>query len=44
VKVGKTEAEVQALKPFSVDLDKKWALNEQVGKNWVRVVYNSLKQ
>ncbi len=42
VKDGKTEAEVQALKPFD-DLDRKWAANEQAAKNWVRVVYYSLK-
>ena len=38
-----SEAEAQALKPFA-DLDAKWATNEQASKNWVRVVYNSLKQ
>ncbi len=40
---GKTEADVLAAKPFA-DLDAKWALNEQAGRNWMRVVYNSLKQ
>jgi cyclase len=39
----KSEAEAQALRPFA-DLDAKWALNEQASKNWVRVVYNSMKQ
>jgi glyoxylase-like metal-dependent hydrolase (beta-lactamase superfamily II) len=39
----KSEAEAQALKPFA-DLDATWAANEQAGRNWVRVVYNSLKQ
>jgi cyclase len=38
-----SEAEAQALKPFA-DLDAKWAANEQASKNWVRVVYNSLRQ
>jgi hypothetical protein len=38
-----SEVEAQALKPFA-DLDTKWAANEQASKNWVRVVYNSLKQ
>jgi cyclase len=38
-----SEAEAQAAKPFA-DLDAKWAANEQASKNWVRVVYNSLKQ
>ena len=37
-----SEAEAQALKPFA-DLDAKWAANEQASKNWVRVVYNSMK-
>ncbi len=43
IKDGKTEDEVQAMKPFAADLDKKWALNEQAAKNFVRVVYKSLK-
>jgi glyoxylase-like metal-dependent hydrolase (beta-lactamase superfamily II) len=43
IKDGKTEDEVQAMKPFAADLDKKWALNEQAAKNWIRVVYRSLK-
>jgi glyoxylase-like metal-dependent hydrolase (beta-lactamase superfamily II) len=38
-----SEADAQAAKPFA-DLDAKWAANEQAAKNWVRVVYNSLKQ
>lgn len=38
-----SEAEAQALKPFA-DLDAKWAANEQASRNWVRVVYNSVKQ
>jgi glyoxylase-like metal-dependent hydrolase (beta-lactamase superfamily II) len=37
-----TEADAQAAKPFA-DLDAKWAANEQASKNWVRVVYNSVK-
>ena len=37
-----SEAEAQAAKPFA-DLDAKWAANEQASRNWVRVVYNSLK-
>lgn len=40
---GKSEADVLAAKPFS-DLDAKWAVSEQAGRNWMRVVYNSLKQ
>jgi cyclase len=40
---GKSEADVLAAKPFA-DLDAKWALNEQAGRNWMLVVYNSLKQ
>jgi cyclase len=39
---GKTEDEVLAAKPLA-DLDAKWAANEQSAKNFVRVVYNSLK-
>jgi len=38
-----SEADAQAAKPFA-DLDAKWAANEQASKNWVRVVYNSMKQ
>lgn len=40
---GKSEADVLAAKPFA-DLDAKWAVSEQAGRNWMRVVYNSLKQ
>ena len=39
---GKTEADIAAAKPFA-DLDAKWAVNEQAGRNWIRVVYVSLK-
>ena len=39
---GKSEEDVLAAKPFA-DLDTKWAMNEQAGRNFVRVVYNSLK-
>lgn len=42
VKDGKTEDEVLAAKPFA-DLDAKWAANEQASKNFIRVVYHSLK-
>jgi len=38
-----SEADAQAAKPFA-DLDAKWAANEQASRNWVRVVYNSMKQ
>ena len=41
VKEGKSEDEVVAAKPFA-DLDKKWALSELAGKNFIRVVYHSL--
>ena len=37
-----SEADAQAAKPFA-DLDVKWAANEQASRNWVRVVYNSMK-
>jgi glyoxylase-like metal-dependent hydrolase (beta-lactamase superfamily II) len=40
---GKSEADIYAAKPFA-DLDAKWAVNEQASKNWIRVVYYSLKQ
>ena len=43
IKEGKTEQDVLALKPF-VDLDAKWAMNDQASQNWIRVVYNSLKK
>jgi glyoxylase-like metal-dependent hydrolase (beta-lactamase superfamily II) len=39
---GKSEADVQALKPFA-DLDATWAVNEQASRNWVRVVYHAVK-
>ncbi|HTK13834.1 MAG TPA: MBL fold metallo-hydrolase [Xanthobacteraceae bacterium] len=39
---GKSEDEVVAAKPFA-DLDAKWAQSEQRSKNFMRVVYNSLK-
>jgi cyclase len=42
IKEGKSEADIYAAKPFA-DLDAKWAANEQAGKNWMRVVYASLK-
>jgi len=41
VKDGKTEAEVQAAKPFA-DLDAKWAPNETAGRNFIHAVYDSL--
>jgi cyclase len=40
---GKSEADIQAAKPFA-DFDAKWAANEQASRNWMRVVYASLKQ
>ena len=40
---GKSLDDVYAAKPFA-DFDAKWAANEQASKNWMRVVYNSLKQ
>lgn len=43
IKEGKSEEDVQAMKPFANDLDKKWAMSEQAAKNWIRVVYRSLK-
>jgi cyclase len=42
VKQGKSEDEVLAAKPFA-DLDAKWAPSEQASKNFIRVVYHSLK-
>ena len=39
---GKSEDDVLAAKPFA-DYDAKWAANDQASKNWIRVVYNSLK-
>ena len=41
VKDGKTEDEAVAAKPFA-DLDAKWAPNELVAGNFIRVVYRSL--
>ncbi len=43
VKAGKSLDDVYAAKPFA-DLDGKWAMNEQAAKNFVRVVYYSLKE
>ena len=37
-----SEAEAQAAKPFA-DLDATFKANEQASKNWVRVVYNSVR-
>jgi len=37
-----SEGDAQAAKPFA-DLDAKFGANEQASKNWVRVVYASLK-
>jgi cyclase len=42
VAAGKSESEVLAAKPFA-DLDAKWAANEQASRNFMRVVYASLK-
>jgi len=42
IKDGKSESDIYASKPFA-DLDAKWALNEQAGRNFMRVVYASLK-
>lgn len=39
---GKSEDDVVAAKPFA-DLDAKWAQSEQRSRNFMRVVYNSLK-
>jgi glyoxylase-like metal-dependent hydrolase (beta-lactamase superfamily II) len=43
IKEGKSEADIYAAKPFA-DFDAKWAPNEQIGKNFMRVVYFSLKE
>jgi hypothetical protein len=43
VKAGKTEDEAIAAKPYA-DIDQKLGAGEQASKNWVRVVYNSLKK
>jgi glyoxylase-like metal-dependent hydrolase (beta-lactamase superfamily II) len=40
---GKSEPEIYASAPFA-DLDAKWAPNPQSAKNFMRVVYHSLKQ
>jgi glyoxylase-like metal-dependent hydrolase (beta-lactamase superfamily II) len=42
IKDGKSESDIYAAKPFA-DLDAKWALNEQAARNFMRVVYASLK-
>lgn len=41
IKDGKSEADIQAAKPFA-DLDAKWAPNETVSKNFIHAVYASL--
>jgi len=43
VKDGKSEDELVAAKPFA-DIDAKLGANEQASKNWISVVYNSLKK
>jgi cyclase len=43
IKEGKSEDDVIAAKPFA-DIDAKLGANEQASKNWIRVVYNSLKK
>jgi glyoxylase-like metal-dependent hydrolase (beta-lactamase superfamily II) len=43
IKEGKTEDDAIAAKPFA-DIDAKLGANEQASKNWIRVVYNSLKK
>ena len=40
---GKSEPEIYEAKPFA-DFDAKLNMNEQASKNWMRVVYASLKQ
>ena len=40
---GKSEADVLAAKPFA-DIDANLGVNEQGSRNFIRVVYNSLKQ
>ena len=42
VKQGKSEDDVVAAKPFA-DLDAKWAPTDLASKNFIRVVYHSLK-
>src|SRR5712692_3258895 len=43
VKEGKSEDQVVGAKPFA-DLDAKWAPTELAGKDFIRVVYHSLKK
>jgi glyoxylase-like metal-dependent hydrolase (beta-lactamase superfamily II) len=43
IKEGKSEDDVIAAKPFA-DIDAKLGATEQASKNWIRVVYNSLKK
>jgi cyclase len=43
VNEGKSEQEVLAANPLA-DLNAKWAANEDQGKNWTRMVYNSFKR
>ncbi len=40
---GKSESDIYAAKPFA-DLDAKWAANEQASRNFMRVVYSSMKK
>jgi hypothetical protein len=40
---GKSEQDARAAKPF-VDLDGKWATNDQAAANFIRIVYNSFKR
>lgn len=43
VKNGKSLEDVYAAKPFA-DLDAKWAANEQAARNFIRVVYYSMRE
>jgi hypothetical protein len=43
VKEGKTEEEVVAAQPLA-DLDAKWAANEEVARNFTKMVYNSFRR
>jgi cyclase len=43
IKENKSEDDVIAAKPFA-DIDAKLGASEQASKNWIRVVYNSLKK
>jgi glyoxylase-like metal-dependent hydrolase (beta-lactamase superfamily II) len=43
IKDGKSESDIYAAKPFA-DLDAKWATSEQQGKNFMRVVYFSMRE